>query len=67
MAKGNNQKTANGSALEFEAQLWTAADKIHGCMDASEFHTLAGLGDALLPKLLWGELRVPEAAAITTA
>ena len=38
MAKGNNQKTANGSALEFEAQLWAAADKMRGHMDASEFN-----------------------------
>jgi len=27
MAKGNNQKMANGSALQFEAQLWTAAEQ----------------------------------------
>ena len=36
MAKGNN-KTANGSALDFEAQLWAAADKMRGHMDASEY------------------------------
>ena len=34
MAKGNGQKTANGSALDFEAQLWAAADKMRGHMDA---------------------------------
>ena len=28
MAKGSNQKPANGSALDFEAQLWAAADKM---------------------------------------
>ena len=27
MAKGNNQKSANGSALDFEAQLWAAAEQ----------------------------------------
>jgi hypothetical protein len=27
MAKGNNQKTANGSTLQFEAPLWTAAEQ----------------------------------------
>ncbi len=28
MAKGNNQKLSNGSALDFEARLWAAADKM---------------------------------------
>src|ERR1039458_2708010 len=28
MAKGNNQKTATGSALDFEAQLWAAAQAV---------------------------------------
>ena len=39
MAKGNNQKksTTNDSGLNFEAQLWAAADKIRGHMDASEY------------------------------
>ena len=44
MAKGNNPKTANGSALDFEAQLWAAADKMRGHMDASEYkHVCLGL------------------------
>ena len=44
MAKGNHQKPANGSALEFEAQLWAAADKMRGHMDASEYkHVCLGL------------------------
>ena len=44
MAKGNNQKQANGSALKFEAQLWAAADKMRGHMDASEYkHVCLGL------------------------
>jgi type I restriction enzyme M protein len=44
MAKGNSQKTANGSALDFEAQLWAAADKMRGHMDASEYkHVCLGL------------------------
>lgn len=34
MAKGNYQKTANDSGLNFEAQLWAAADKMRGHMDA---------------------------------
>ena len=38
MAK--TQKTANGSGLNFEAQLWAAADKMRGHMDASEYKTL---------------------------
>ena len=37
MAKGNSAKTANGSAWEFEAQLWAAADKMRGHRDASEY------------------------------
>jgi len=28
MAKGTSQKLSNGSALDFEAQLWAAADKM---------------------------------------
>ena len=44
MAKGNNQKQSNGSALDFEAQLWAAADKMRGHMDASEYkHVCLGL------------------------
>jgi hypothetical protein len=27
MAKGNSQKKADGSALQFEAQLWAAAEQ----------------------------------------
>ena len=37
MAKGNSSKTADGSALDFEAQLWAAADTMRGHMDASEY------------------------------
>ena len=37
MAKGNSQKQASGFALEFEAQLWAAADKMRGHMVASEY------------------------------
>ena len=33
IAKGNGQKSANGSALDFEAQLWAAADKMRGHMN----------------------------------
>ena len=36
MSKARNQKLANGSVLDFEARLSTAADKISGHMDASE-------------------------------
>lgn len=44
MGKGSSQKQANGSALEFEAQLWAAADKMRGHMDASEYkHVCLGL------------------------
>src|ERR1017187_8157897 len=44
MAKTNTSKTANGSALDFEAQLWAAADKMRGHMDASEYkHVALGL------------------------
>ena len=40
MAKGNNQKKSktNDSGLNFEAQLWAAADKMRGHMDASEYN-----------------------------
>jgi type I restriction enzyme M protein len=44
MAKGNGQKLSDGSALDFEAQLWAAADKMRGHMDASEYkHVCLGL------------------------
>ena len=44
MARGNSQKKADGSALDFEAQLWAAADKMRGHMDASEYkHVCLGL------------------------
>ena len=94
MKKGNGSKTPNhDSGLNFEAQLWAAADKMRGHMDASEYkHVCLGLRRlppapliqkftdtvapmlkrisqnihesrtlaALLPKLLSGELRVPQ-------
>ena len=37
MPKLNNQKQANGSTLNFKAQLRAAADKMRGHMDASEY------------------------------
>jgi type I restriction enzyme M protein len=44
MAKGKTQKPANGSNLDFEAQLWASADKMRGYMDASEYkHVCLGL------------------------
>jgi hypothetical protein len=44
MARVNDQKQGNGSALGFEAQLWAAADKMRGHMDASEYnHVVLGL------------------------
>src|ERR1035437_8699553 len=44
MAKSNNQKQSNGSNLDFEAQLWAAANKMRGHMDASEYkHVCLGL------------------------
>jgi type I restriction enzyme M protein len=40
----NTDSKSNGSALGFEAQLWAAADKMHGHMDASEYkHACLGL------------------------
>ena len=44
--KGNDSKTNSntGSGLDFEAQLWAAADKMRGHMDASEYkHVCLGL------------------------
>jgi len=38
MAKPTSQRPANGSALNFEAQLWAAADKMRGHMDAPEYN-----------------------------
>ena len=33
MAKGNSQKKADGSALQFEAQLWAAAEQAVPALD----------------------------------
>jgi type I restriction enzyme M protein len=44
MGKANHRKESNGPALGFEAQLWAAADKMRGHMDASEYkHVCLGL------------------------
>jgi type I restriction-modification system DNA methylase subunit len=44
MATGKSQKQSDGSALDFEAQLWAAADKMRGHMDASGYkHVCLGL------------------------
>jgi len=40
----SNSNSKNGAALGFEAQLWAAADKMRGHMDASEYkHVCLGL------------------------
>ena len=102
MKKGNDSKaknSTNGSDFNFEAQLWEAADKLRGRLDASDYNnvalgfiflkyisdasvvriyssnggeapgrrnkkaemmeslSIAALRDALLPKLLSGEMR----------
>ncbi|MCJ7435821.1 MAG: type I restriction-modification system subunit M N-terminal domain-containing protein, partial [Anaerolineales bacterium] len=44
--KNANAKTknGNGATLDFESQLWAAADKLRGHMDASEYkHVVLGL------------------------
>ena len=44
MAKTNDRKDRTGSALGFESELWAAADKMRGHMDASEYkHVCLGL------------------------
>jgi type I restriction enzyme M protein len=46
MARTKNiqQKNGNGATVGFEAQLWAAADKLRGVMDASEYkHVALGL------------------------
>jgi type I restriction enzyme M protein len=58
----------NGANLGFEAKLWLAADKLRNNMDAAEnrrvvlglifLKYIAAARDALLPKLLSGELQV---------
>lgn len=37
MPKKSTKTKNNGATLDFEAQLWTAADKLRGHMDASEY------------------------------
>jgi len=38
------KKNSNGATLDFQAQLWAAADKLRGHMDASEYkHVVLGL------------------------
>jgi len=42
--KNTQQKNGNGANVGFEAQLWQAADKLRGVMDASEYkHVALGL------------------------
>ncbi len=42
--KTKKTKNGNGATLDFEAQLWAAADKMRGHMDASEYkHVVLGL------------------------
>ncbi len=42
--KTTKQKNGNGATLDFEAQLWAAADKLRGHMDSSEYkHVVLGL------------------------
>jgi type I restriction-modification system DNA methylase subunit len=39
--KNNKTKNGNGATLDFESQLWAAADKLRGHMDASEYKHVA--------------------------
>ncbi len=63
MALGKSLKQADSSALEFKAQIWAAANKTRGHMDASGYkHVFQNLipharrtERALLPKLLSGK------------
>lgn len=42
--KSSKTKNNNGATLDFESQLWAAADKLRGHMDASEYkHVVLGL------------------------
>ncbi|MCX6843779.1 MAG: type I restriction-modification system subunit M N-terminal domain-containing protein, partial [candidate division WOR-3 bacterium] len=42
--KNTQQKNVNGANVGFEAQLWQAADKLRGVMDAAEYkHVVLGL------------------------
>lgn len=42
--KNSKTKNGNGATLDFESQLWAAADKLRGHMDASEYkHVVLGL------------------------
>jgi type I restriction enzyme M protein len=42
--KNTQQKNGNGANVGFEAQLWQAADKLRGVMDAAEYkHVVLGL------------------------
>ncbi len=44
MARGRKNKSDTGATLGFEAQLWRAADKLRGVMDAAEYkHIVLGL------------------------
>ena len=43
-AKKSAKQRSNGATLDFESQLWAAADKLRGHMDASEYkHVVLGL------------------------
>jgi len=55
MAKRNNKKNTNDSGPNFEAQLWAAADKMRGHMDALEYRCIA----ALWSRISSSDLRSP--------
>jgi type I restriction enzyme M protein len=63
MAKSKSDKN-NGATLGLEQTLWLAADKLRKNIDAAEYlytlhiKPLSRLRDALLPKLMKGEIRV---------
>jgi type I restriction-modification system DNA methylase subunit len=43
-SKRNSSSKSNGATLDFESQLWAAADKLRGHMDSSEYkHVVLGL------------------------
>ena len=42
--KKSAKQKSNGATLDFKSQLWAAADKLRGHMDASEYkHVVLGL------------------------
>lgn len=58
MAQNDTAKSGNGGSLGFEADLFTAADKLRGNMEPSDYkHVALQVADTLPPGPTWDDVR----------